>query len=90
MTGPRSKVVGLLIDAWVDLDRVLEGLTAEVALEPLDGGTAEGDMNVDRCIVSLGQGRYSAIQVIGHVYLCIPYAVCEADASSCGPVPLLA
>ena len=27
MMGPRSKVVGLLIDAWVDLDRVLEGLT---------------------------------------------------------------
>ncbi len=40
MTGPRSKVVGLLIDAWVDLDRVIEGLTAEVALEPLDGGSS--------------------------------------------------
>jgi len=40
MTGPRSKLVGLLFDAWVDLDRVVDGLTPEVAVEALDGGSS--------------------------------------------------
>ena len=40
MTGPRSKRVALLSDAWADLDRVVDGLTPEVALEPIDGGSS--------------------------------------------------
>ena len=40
MTGPRSKLVGLLFDAWSELDRVVDGLTPEVALEALDGGSS--------------------------------------------------
>jgi len=37
---PRSNLVALLFDAWVDLDRVVDGLTVEVALEPHDGGSS--------------------------------------------------
>ncbi len=37
MTESRSKLVALLIDAWADLDRVVEGLTGVVALESPEG-----------------------------------------------------
>jgi uncharacterized damage-inducible protein DinB len=37
---PRSRLVGLLFDAWADLDRVVDGLTPEVAVEALDGGSS--------------------------------------------------
>ena len=40
MTEPRSKLVGLLFDAWTDMDRVVEGITDDVALEALDGGSS--------------------------------------------------
>jgi hypothetical protein len=40
VTVPRSKLVGFLFDAWADLDRVVEGLTPEVALEALDGSSS--------------------------------------------------
>ena len=40
MTRPRSKLVALLFDAWTDMDRVVDGLTPEVALESLDGGSS--------------------------------------------------
>ncbi len=37
---PRSKLVALMFDAWADLDRVVEGLSPEVALETIDGGNS--------------------------------------------------
>jgi hypothetical protein len=40
MTKPRSKLVALLFDAWADLDKVIEGLTADVAFDSLDGGSS--------------------------------------------------
>lgn len=40
MKGPRSKLVSLLFDAWADMDRVVDGLTPDEALESLDGGSS--------------------------------------------------
>jgi hypothetical protein len=37
---PRSKLVALLFDAWVDLDRVVDGLAPAMAIEALDGGSS--------------------------------------------------
>jgi hypothetical protein len=36
----RSKVVGLLLEAWNDLDRVVDGLTPEEAVRQYDGGSS--------------------------------------------------
>lgn len=33
----RSKIAGLVLDAWEDLDRVLAGLTVEQATRQVDG-----------------------------------------------------
>ena len=37
---PRSKLVGLLFEAWNDLDRVLEGLGRDDAIRNLDEGSS--------------------------------------------------
>ncbi len=37
---PRSKLVGLLFEAWKDMDRVLADLDPEEAVRPLDGGSS--------------------------------------------------
>ncbi len=36
----RSKVVGLLFEAWKDMDRALAGLNAAQAIRPEDGGSS--------------------------------------------------
>jgi len=40
VTMARSKLVGLLFEAWKDMDRVLADLSAEEAVRPLDGGSS--------------------------------------------------
>ena len=40
MTPPRSRLAGLLFDAWQDMDRVLDGVSTKDALEMLDGGSS--------------------------------------------------
>jgi hypothetical protein len=40
VTRPRSRLAGLLFDAWRDLDRVLDGVDEKEALERLDGGSS--------------------------------------------------
>ncbi len=37
---PSSKLVGLLFEAWKDMDRVLADLDPEEAVRPLDGGSS--------------------------------------------------
>ena len=37
---PGSKLVGLLFEAWKDMDRVLAELNPEEAVRPLDGGSS--------------------------------------------------
>ncbi len=37
---PSSKLVGLLFEAWKDIDRVLADLDPEEAVRPLDGGSS--------------------------------------------------
>jgi hypothetical protein len=37
---PRSKLVGLLFEAWKDMDRVLADLDPEEAVRPPDGGSS--------------------------------------------------
>ncbi len=37
---PQSKLVGLMFEAWVDIDRVVEGLTPEEAVRNWGGGSA--------------------------------------------------
>ncbi len=37
---PHSKLVGLLLEAWKDMDRVLADLDPEEAVRPLDGGSS--------------------------------------------------
>jgi hypothetical protein len=37
---PGSKLVGLLFEAWKDMDRVLADLDPEEAVRPLDGGSS--------------------------------------------------
>lgn len=37
---PRSKLVGLLFEAWEDMDRVLADLDPDEAVRPLDGGSS--------------------------------------------------
>jgi hypothetical protein len=39
MSVPRSKLVGLLFEAWKDIDRALADLDPEEAVRPLDGGS---------------------------------------------------
>ena len=36
----KSKLVGLLFDSWTDMDRVVNGLTPEDAIESFDGGSS--------------------------------------------------
>jgi hypothetical protein len=40
VTVPSSKLVGLLFEAWKDMDRVLADLDPEEAVRPLDGGSS--------------------------------------------------
>ena len=40
MIRPRSKLVALLFDAWTDMDRVVDGLTSEIAIGTLAGGSS--------------------------------------------------
>ena len=40
MTPPRSKLAGLLFDAWSDMDRVLDGIGEKEALERVDEGSS--------------------------------------------------
>ena len=67
---PNTKLVGLLFEAWKDMDRVLAGLDSEEVARPLDGGssfawTAGHVANqVDAWINARFQGR-AAHELIG-------------------------
>ena len=58
-----SKLVGLLFDAWADIDRAVEGLSAEQAMEQVQGGSsfawtyAHLGNNLDRWINQNFRGR---------------------------------